>query len=820
MATGKAGTARGRNGGHAMVVLLLATTALATGLLAETAKADTRALAEGTVLAQGTERSFDIPAQPLSDALIAFGRQAGFQVSMDAALVEGREAAAVRGSMDWRVALDALLAGTGLTYRLNGSMVSLVAHDGSSGTAIQLAPIRVDADATGGSPYEPVDGFVATRSAVATKTSTPVLETPQAISTITRDQLEVRNAQNDAQALLYTPGVWAQPFGGQMSPANPFFYFRGFSSSFGGSYVDGLTSPVNYRYEPFGAERLDVFRGQTSALYGQSDPGGMVNRTTKRPTDEFQGELQLQGGTFDRRQAAADISGPIDADKRFLYRFTGLVREADAPTDYDFGRNEPDDRTYIAPAFTVRPTHDTTFTLLTSHLEEKLDSVSVVRDENGDMTKINLDQPGIGTYEAEQSQIGYAFEQRFSDGLEIRQNARWSTLEVDNLGFYQDSIDPATTTVNRSVAGFSEEREDFAIDTHVEGKVQTGMVRHTLLAGIDYQKLKDNYSFSWGLAPSLNYANPDYNQDFTVPDDYLHDDSETDTVGVYLQEQAKIDDNWVVTLGLRHDWSSTTLTDEQYGGETERDDQEFTYRAGLNYVTESGISPYVSYATSFFPAGGADINGTPFEPTTGEQYEVGVKYQPPGFNGFFSASIYQLTKQNVTTPDPDFPNFSVQTGEVRSRGIELEGSVDLTSGLRATVAYSYNDAEITKDNPSASGISAEGNRPNLTPEHLASAWVDYTIQTGALQGLLFGGGVRYVSSSYGDKQNTIENDAYTLFDAVIRYDLGQLSTDLNGASLAINADNLFDKEYITCFSAFDCNWGTERTVMATLRYTW
>ncbi len=820
MATGKMGAAGGRNGGRAIGALLLATTALATGLQPVIARADTGGQIHGPLLAQSAERSFDIAAQPLSDALIEFGRQAGYQVSMDAELVEGRRAAAVRGTMDWQAALDALLAGTGLTYRLNGSMVSLVARDGSSGAAIQLAPIRVDADATGGSPYEPVDGFVATRSAVATKTGTPVLETPQAISTVTRDQVEIRNAQTDAQALLYTPGVWAQPFGGQTSPANPFFYFRGFPSSFGGSYVDGLTSPVNYRYEPFGSERLDVFRGPTSALYGRSDPGGMVNRTTKRPTDAFQGELQLQGGTFERRQAAVDISGPIDAEKRFLYRFTGLVREADAPTGYDFGRDEPDDRTYIAPAFTVRPTQDTTFTLLTSHLEETLDSVSVVRDENGAMTKINVDQPGVGTYEAEQSQIGYALEHRFTDGLELRQNARWSTLEVDNLGFYQDSIDPATTTVERSVAGFSEEREDIAIDTHVEGKVRTGMVGHTILVGVDYQKLRDNYSFSWGPAPSLNYAAPDYDQKFTVPDDYLHDDSETDNVGLYLQEQAKIGDNWVVTLGLRHDWASTTLKDEQYGGETDSDDQEFTYRAGVNYVTESGISPYISYATSFFPAGGADINGTPFEPTTGEQYEVGVKYQPPGFNGFFSASVYQLTRQNVTTPDPNFPNFSVQTGEVRSRGIELEGTVDLSSGLRATVAYSYNDAEITKDNPNASGISAEGNRPNLTPEHLASAWVDYTIQSGALQGLLFGGGVRYVSSSYGDKQNTIENDAYTLFDAVIRYDLGQLSTDLAGASLAINADNLLDKEYTTCFSAFDCNWGTERTVMATLRYKW
>jgi iron complex outermembrane recepter protein len=765
------------------------------------------------------QHDFSIAAQPLASALNAFGRQANLQVTVDLSMLAGLTAQPVAGRMSAREALQRLLAGTGLVGQFAGDRTVLLAR--VEGDALQLGPVRVEGTLTTQNAIDSPPGFVATHSAVATKTDTPLLETPQSISVITRDEIRVRNAQSDAQLLLYTPGVWAQPFGGDQNQLNPFYYIRGFQSAFGGSYVDGLVSPVNYRYEPFDLERVDVFRGPTSTLYGQSDPGGMINRISKRPTEEFQGELQLQGGTYDRFQGAADIGGPIDPERHLLYRVVGLVRNADAPFDYDFDQKAPDERKFVAPSFTINPWDDTSFTVLGSYLDDEIGQEQVVQDANGNLTHISLTQPGYGVVDFQQELIGYELRHRFSDAIELRQNLRYAHMNMDYLGFYQAGIDPATQTVQRWLDGFYEERNDLTVDTQLEGAFETGPVAHRVLVGVDYQHLRDWVAFTFGLAPDLSLVDPDYDLPIGTADPYVQERYLNENVGVYLQEQAKLFDQWVLTLGGRHDWARGTVEDELYGTpRQEQTESEFTYRAGLTYLTDFGLAPYVSYATSFFPTGGADINGTPFKPTTGEQFEVGLKYEPNGFNGFFTLAAYDLTKQNVLTADPVNPNFRVQTGEVRSRGIEVEGVVSLAEGLDLTASYSFNDAEVTKDNPDDTGFSAEGKRPVLTPAHLASAWLDYTFQEGPLRGLLIGGGARYVSSSYADPANTIRNDNYTLFDATIAYDFGALYAPLRGAAVAVNAVNLFDKDYSTCFTAFDCRWGAGRTVLATLSYRW
>ncbi|MEM9495417.1 MAG: TonB-dependent siderophore receptor [Pseudomonadota bacterium] len=782
--------------------------------------------APSAVFAQGApasqqQEAFAIAPQPLPSALDALSEQTGLSFVYTTSDVAGVASPGVSGTMTRREALGRLLAGTGLTARFssaNAVSIEKPAAGAAEDGAIRTAPVRVEGETDGFAAA--VDGYVATRSSVATKTNTPLVETPQSVSVVSRELLTIRNAQTDSQALLYVPGVWAQPFGGDQNQNNPFFYIRGFSSAFGGSFVDGLVSPVNYRYEPFGIERVDVFRGPTSTLYGQSDPGGSVHRTTKRPTRDFQGELQFQAGTFDRKQVAGDVSGPIGEDGAVLYRLTGLFRDADAPFDYDFDVREPDERIYIAPALTFQPSDRTSFTILANYLEDEIDAASTITNSAGDLTRINLEQPGVGVYNYEHYSVGYAFEHAFSDEVQVRQNLRWSSLDLDTLGLFQIGIDDVARTVDRESFGFLEERSDLVIDTQVQAAFSSGAISHTVLFGVDYQNLDDEYAFVFGAAPSLNFDNPDYDQVIPPADPFIMENGYTNNVGVYLQEQAKIDERWIVTLGARHDWVRTTLEDELAGSENKSRSEKFTYRAGLSYVSDAGLAPYVSYATSFFPVTGSDINGDPFEPTTGKQIEAGLKYEPNAFNGFFTASLYQLTRENVLTADPQNPFFRVQTGEVRSRGIELEGTIDLDSGLSATASYTYSDVEVTEDNPDFAGVSDVGKRPALTPEHLASAWADYTVQTGGLRGLLLGGGVRHIGSSFADAQNTVENEAYTLFDAVVRYDLAGVSDALAGASIAVNASNVFDKEYTTCFTLFDCQWGAPRTVIATVGYRW
>jgi iron complex outermembrane receptor protein len=231
------------------------------------------------------------------------------------------------------------------------------------------------------------------------------------------------------------------------------------------------------------------------------------------------------------------------------------------------------------------------------------------------------------------------------------------------------------------------------------------------------------------------------------------------------------------------------------------------------YVSDIGLAPYVSYSTSFDPVVGsynAARAGGAFQPTEGEQYEAGIKYQPPGLNSFITASVFELTQTNVSTRDPLFPSSSVQTGEIRVRGAELEAVASLAQGLNVIGAYTYLDGEITKAND-----GTVGNRPGLVPQHAASLWADYRMGEGsALPGLGFGAGVRYTSSLYGDNANVYRSPSVTLADASVSYEFGNYR-------LSVNGSNIFDKRYVaSCTGATYCYYGTGRTVIGTLAYRW
>lgn len=772
------------------------------------------------VVAQAATMPFTIPPQPLSSALNAFGRQASLRLTVDQALTQGIMSPGVTGSLPPAQALQQLLAGSGLSGNFTeggGVQIERSASVAADGT-LQLGPVLVEDLPEQQSALRSPPGFVATQSSVATKTDTPVLEVPRSVSTVTRDQLDNRNVQSDSQALLYTPGLWAQPFGGDQNLNNPFYVIRGFQSAFGGSYVDGLVSPVNYHYEPFGVERYDVLRGPSSSLYGQAEPGGLINRTSKRPTPFFQSEAQLETGNFGRGQAAADISGPVDSQQRVLYRLTALVRDADAPINYDFGVTAPDDRKFLAPAATFNLGPDTSLTLLGSIMDDKVGQESVVMFGTGDLTHVNL---GQNNFDYKHQQGGYDFEHRISDFLQLSQNFRFSHLDAHRFGFFQGGFDRQLGLVERFLDGFEEERYDVAVDTNLQADAVTGPLAHKVLFGFDYQHLRDRVIFSTGDAPPLDYRDPDYGAPSGDYVPYVHQRSINDNYGIYLQDQISYGEHWLLTLGGRQDWAEGSVDDKLLGVTQGQDDDKFTYRGGLTYLTDFGLAPYVSYATSFLPTTGADVDGKPFKPTEGEQYEVGIKYQPTGFNALFTIAAYDLTKKNVLTPDPENgPLAAKQVGEIRSRGIELEGTASPMDGLNVTVSYAFNDAEVTKDEPDAEGASREGNRPQLAPENLASGWVDYTFQSGGLKGLLLGSGIRYVGTSYADEANSYENDAFLLVDAAIRYDFGNMYEPFRGATFGVNLNNLFDKQYFTCFSLADCNWGPGRTVFATLGYRW
>jgi len=799
----------------ACMSLLLSGTALA--LLPATASATPAEPNDMAQLAQANATlRWDIPAQPLADALTGFGRRSGLQVTVDGALLRGLSTRGASGNLTPAQALDGLLAGTGLAWRFTGPSTVKVERPAADGAALTLDPISVTAGTE--TAWGPVDGVVAHRSATATKTDTPIARTPQTILVVTRDQMDAQGAQTVPQALRYTSGVLTDRNGADQR--TDYLFSRGFALD---QYLDGLRLLSGTwaipQIDSFGLERVEVLKGPASVLYGQASPGGLASLVTKRPLDDAQHEIQLQGGTFDRVQGAVDLTGPLDDEGRFLYRFVALGRDADTQIDQTKAR-----RLYVAPSFTWKPGDDTSFTLLSSYTHDpfsgayyKLPAVGTVLDNpNG---RIPEDfYSGDRTFDRQertQYSVGYALDHRLDDIFTLRQNARYMRIEGDYKILVVGNLQADQHTINRSAYAATEDTDALTLDNQLEAKFDTGIAGHTVVGGVDYQRTFNDRTDAFGGAPSIDYLNPVYGQAIADPSPFLSHEQDIRQIGLYLQDQIDIGALSLV-FGGRQDWAESETDDKLGGGRTKQEDDAFTGRVGLLYSFDNGIAPYVSWSESFQPVTGTDFGGNPFEPTTGTQYEIGVKVEPPGWNSLLTLSAYTLKQQNVPTADPVNTFFQVQTGEIETRGIEAELKSNPLDGLNLIAAYAFLDSEVTKSND---GI--EGNVPVYQPRHTASLWGDYTIQDGALAGLGGGGGARYVGETWGDAANTFEVPDYWLFDAVLRYDLGGLGPMLDGASLAVNATNLFDKRHVTeCQNINTCYYGTGRTVYATLKYRW
>ncbi|MCY1296021.1 Ferrichrome outer membrane transporter/phage receptor [compost metagenome] len=421
----------------------------------------------------------------------------------------------------------------------------------------------------------------------------------------------------------------------------------------------------------------------------------------------------------------------------------------------------------------------------------------------------------------EKTSLGYVFEHRFDEVWTLRQNLRYSYYRQDSAELsLLDPVFGAGLGLPALPDGLyfrtHDQREGdgrlFTVDTQAQADFASGPVDHTLLGGFDYNngKFDQNQQVDLSLDP-FDLFQPVYGQPQTfIPAlgfDYRQKLSQT---GVYLQDQLKLD-SWVFVFGGRYDWTSDQRDDRM--PQTQKDEK-FTGRAGVVYLFENGLAPYASYSESFLPTIGNALDGSQLEPTIGKQYEIGLKYEPHGYNALYTLAAFDLTRENLI----EFLPFGVvrQDAEVRSRGIELEAKAELAPGLNLIGGYTWNDVEVTESN-----TGTEGNTPFRVPEHMASLWGDFTVQGGALSGLRLGAGARYVGSSYGDSANSFKVDSYTVVDALVSYPLGQLDSGLEGVELSLNAVNLFDEDYVAgCFSAFGCQYGQQRTVYATVDYSW
>jgi iron complex outermembrane receptor protein len=768
--------------------------------------------------------SIDVPAQPLASALTNLGAQTDLQILFNQAQVQNLRTSGVRGEMEPTQALETLLRDTGIRYRIEGNRVSLVAAETSDASPLVMPAVVVEG------VNEGQNSFVPKTTNSGSKTDTPILEIPQSVSVITRAQLDSQGAQTVTEALRYVPGVKAETYG--LDPKGyDWLFIRGFNGQSTSDYLNGLRQQNNdyalFRSEPYSLERIDVVRGPASTLFGQGDAGGVINRVSKKPTANQVNEVQLTAGSHDRRQGQFDVGGALDDQNQFLYRVVGLYREANTQVEYDDGHELKDDRQYIAPSFTWAPDEDTSLTLLTDFLRDRNGgSLFVYTPPNGHPTDTLLGDHSFNHFDQDQYSLGYEFRHRFNDVLEFRQNLRYGEVDLTFNNLLPVLVDTASGTVFRTADRRQQHLNTFAVDNQLQADFSTGSIRHTLLSGIDYSWQDADVTFYrnmplgfGGQTPPLNVNNPLYGQPVLRPDagnsltmaDY---DQTIEQLGAYVQDQIHFDDNWLLTLGGRHDRVRNDFDNNIRGGVSSNQKHDaFTGRVGLTYLTGFGLAPYVSYSESFSPNSGQAPGGGTFDPSEAEQWEAGVKYQPQD-DLLLTLAAYDLTKTNILTPQLNAngtpTGLSVAEGEQRSRGIEAEARAKFGEHWDVLASYTYTKAEITRSND-----GNQGNRPANVPEHMASAWVNYNLTEGTLRGLSLGAGARYIGSMYGNSANTFGADSYTLFDASASYQLTPQVT------LAVYAQNLLDEEYTaTCDSATSCYPGLERNLMTSVKYSW
>ncbi len=691
----------------------------------------------------------------------------------------------------------------------------------------RLETIVIEGEATNGSGQSavgPVRGYVAEQSRTGSKTGTLLNEIPQSVSVIGREELNDRGVVNKVdEALRYTPGVIAAPFGTDLD--TDWYYIRGFDATQTGVFLDGLNlfsyGFGGFQIDPFMLERIEVLKGPASVLYGGANPGGIVNMISKRPTDEPYYYTEIGINSNGNAFTGFDISDTIGDGNVYSYRLTGKIAGGDGYTDYT-----NDLRGFLMPQLTIAPDDATKFTIWA--YASGLDQVhtgngflpylgTVVDAPFGKIPRRFFPgEPDLDEGRYTQAMIGYELEHEFDGGWKVSSNFRYGHLNKYEFGPYP-YLYASPTELNRIGFEGDTRADTLAWDNRIENEFNLGGADHSVMVGIDYRYYRiENIQSSIFGGSSIDPIDPVYGLPQPTLDPLYDEILGMHQVGLYAQDQIRFGEGWLVTLNGRYDYVRSDFDDRLPPTAFNPDDtyrssdNAFSGRVGLAYEFDNGLTPYISAATFFNPLVGVGGSG-PLAPEEGEQYEAGIKYEPTFFDGSLTASVFHINKENYTVSLPTYPFTRSQLGEVESRGFELEAKANINENWKLLGSLSYADVETTK-NPS--NLAWEGKTPYIVPDWTASLWVDYTVTTGALEGLSLGGGLRYKGKSWADEINTLEVPSSAVFDAAIRYKRNDWTASLNVA-------NIFDKEYVeSCGGVGACGYGDARTVTFKLSKKW
>ncbi|MDF5706904.1 MAG: TonB-dependent siderophore receptor [Nostoc sp. S4] len=631
------------------------------------------------------------------------------------------------------------------------------------------------------------DGYRAQDASTATKTDTPLRDIPASIQVIPRQIIEDRAVTQVNQALQNVSGVNASVYQGVTEQIN----IRGFDT--GSYFKNGSANPFQYDLVTTdNLDRIEVLKGPAGVLFGQGSPGGIVNLVTKKPLNEPYYNVSFSAGSFGLYRPSLDISGPLNADKTLLYRFIGSYEQSLSFRD---GVNResyfltPTVQWNISPA--TKLTAEFEFIDADTSVDQGIPSigrkVAAIPTSHYFSETDGISEP-FGKNSVRKYNLTTTLDHQLSQNWSVRNTffAKWF-----NLGrlypIFAGLNETTGELTRRTYAGEGLYRSYFN-NLDILGNFKTGSIEHKLLAGFEYGKeINTDLKFAVGAGgsyPSINIFNP-----IRSPDRYSLDtltitnnrDENNTTYGFYLQDQIAFTDNLKLLLGGRFDSFERNQFNRLNSTPTEANFSAFSPRVGIVYQPLQPVSLYASFTKGFEPSYATLASGDIPPPQKSTQYEVGTKLDFGKFSG--TLAFYDITETNIPTADPNNSAFDILTGEVKSRGIELDVSGEILPGLNIIAAYGYNDAFVSSDNS-----TPVGNRFANAPRHTASLWTTYQLQRGDLKGLGFGLGVYYVGDRAGDLANSYVIPSYLRFDSSIFYRRDNWRVQLNFR-------NLFDTEY-------------------------
>ncbi|MBP0000085.1 MAG: TonB-dependent siderophore receptor [Cyanobacteria bacterium SID2] len=654
-----------------------------------------------------------------------------------------------------------------------------------------------------GEQVERGSDYFVPEAVTGTRTETRLLDVPQSIQVIPQQILEDQQVVQLDEALGNVSGVVVNTTEGSGFR----FAIRGFDRAnvlrdgFNLSASDSsLRGGLSILSETANLEQIEVLRGPASILYGDLNPGGVINLVTKQPLFDPFYELELQIGSRDFVRPRFDLSGPLTTDGTVRYRLNALYQNENDFRDFDPNFK----RVFVAPVVAWDIGERTHLTVELEYLnDERPYDTGTLAFGDGlvDIPRDRIANEPDDFRTQDTIILGYTFNHEFSDSLQIRNAFRYSRQSVDGRVANPFAFDETTGILTRLDAAVENFRESVAVQTNVVGDFNTGPIDHSVLFGFDFSSNStDRFTEGNFNAPlPINIFDPVYeafprdsSQFIPVLDEFVR----TNRFGVYLQDRISLTDELTLLAGVRFDSVEQTLTtDETFRGPIARvpgdrqsqQNDAWTPRVGLVYQPIPEVSLYTSYSQSFTPNSSTTEDGDFLEPEEGEGFEVGVKTDLLDGRMFVNLAYFNITRENIASPDPNATslfNAFIATGEQNSQGFEFDIGGEILPGWNLIASYSYIDAEVTEDT-----VISTGNRLIGIPEHSASLWTTYTIQRGDLEGLGFGFGINYVGEREGDLNNSFQLDDYLLTNAAIYY-------ERNNWKIAFNLKNILDVDYV------------------------